>query len=85
MALKVDPQIRAALEDIGLPYEIRDGTRHKKVYLCGQLAAVLSRKPAQGRSSVKWTITNIRRIADAIRNERAATANTSSHKVLADG
>jgi hypothetical protein len=85
MALKVDPQIRTVLEAIGLPYEIRDGTRHKKVYVCGQLAAVLSRRPAQGRSSVKWTINNIRRTADAIRNDRAAPVNASPHKVLADG
>lgn len=47
----IEKEVRAALAATGLPYEITNGSRHRKVYLAGKFIAALCHNPGRGRDS----------------------------------
>lgn len=72
--MKDNPAIRKALVETGLPFTIENGTRHRKVRVCGRLAAVI---PMRGtgseadRRATMNTIAQIRRLARTMKEQTA--------------
>lgn len=60
MRTAVNREIEAALIATGLPYEIKHGGKHLKVYLAGAFILSLCRKPGPRRDS-KQAIAAIKR------------------------
>lgn len=56
----IEKEVRAALAATGLPYEIKTGSRHRKVYLAGRFIVALCMTPGRGRDS-KQAIAAIKR------------------------
>lgn len=68
---KLEREIQDMLDPTGLPYEIKEGGRHRKVILCGRMVTIM---PMHGRNDVpgrawKNSLAQIRR---AIAQQRAA-------------
>lgn len=58
----IDKRITEALKEIGLPWHVERGKKHQKIFVCGRMVAVVSRKPKTGRvDTVTWTINQIRK------------------------
>lgn len=71
--MKIPEQIRDALDATGLPYEVKPGKRHYKVYLSGRMCTVFSlsgRKHSPGLSSCAAAVAAIRRCAREILNQK---------------
>lgn len=56
---KIEVEVRAALEATGLPWEIKDGGKHQKVYLAGKFIVSLCRCPGERRDA-KHALAKIR-------------------------
>lgn len=70
MAKKGFSAIEDALNQTGLPWEIRPGQRHKKVFLAGRMITVFShnnRNADKGPDGVNHTLTIIKRAARSLR------------------
>jgi hypothetical protein len=39
--MKLHPKVRSALDETGLPWELRHGSKHKLIYVDGQMLAIL--------------------------------------------
>ena len=68
--MKIDPRVKAALEEAGVPYELELGGRHRKVRLAGRLAGILPRSGVSSGSqrAALNTIAQIRRVAREVRS-----------------
>lgn len=47
----VNRAIEAALRKTGLPYEIKNGSKHKKVFLAGKFILAICHSPGRGRDA----------------------------------
>lgn len=66
--MSIDPAIKKALDETGLPYEIERGSKHRKIRLAGRLVGILSHSSyGTGQSrAIKNTVAQIRRIASEV-------------------
>jgi len=63
--MKLPDELREALDNTGLPWAVKLGTKHNKVTLCGRLVAVFPRGRRQeaDRRVVLNTISQVRNAA----------------------
>ena len=61
----IPPEVTAALEALTVPYEVRKGGKHVKLYVSGHLVGVLPFGPVKDRDvrTLKNTLAQIRRAA----------------------
>lgn len=66
--MKPQPEVLAALEQTGLPWELVNGSRHTHIRVAGRLAGILPRGSGSvDQRAVKNCITQIRRKASEVR------------------
>lgn len=67
--MKMPEELREALDQTGLPWELERGKKHNKVKLAGRLVAVYPHGKAQDayRRALLNTITQVRRTARELR------------------
>lgn len=54
-------QLEAELESCGLPYEIRNGGKHRKLFIAGRMVNVLPHSPHDKGSVTKNLVAHVRR------------------------
>lgn len=66
--MKLPGELREALDQTGLPWEVESGKKHNKVKLAGRLVAVYShgKKQESDRRALLNTITQVRRTAQEL-------------------
>jgi hypothetical protein len=69
-------ELVALMKSTGLPYEIREGKKHFKLYVGGKCAAVVSRgdRPGQGMRGMKNIVAAVKRAARQCMNEKGQPA-----------
>jgi hypothetical protein len=69
--VKLPNELREALDNTGLPWELELGGKHYKVKLAGRLVGVLPRGKFNGshKRTLLNTVSQIRRAAQEIRNQ----------------
>ena len=64
--MKMEAQIRMALDATGLPWEISQGRGHQKIRLAGHLVGVVNVVPSESGRPTKNIVAQIRRKAKEI-------------------
>lgn len=66
--MKLPGELREALDQTGLPWEVESGKKHNKVKLAGRLVAVYphGKKQESDRRALLNTITQVRRTAQEL-------------------
>lgn len=73
--LKLDKNIRGALDATGLPWAVETGSKHYKIRLAGRLVGVFSMgKNTQPSHAIHNTVSNIRRLERELRHDRTGEA-----------
>lgn len=67
--MKVPPELAAALDATGLPWEVEIGKKHRKIRLAGRLVTVIPHGPKQeaNKRVVFNTIKNVRHMEKTIK------------------
>ena len=63
--MKLDPKVKQALNDTGIPWEVEAGSKHYKVRLGGRLAGVYphGKKTEASQHANSNLVSNIKRLA----------------------
>lgn len=69
---RLNPKLQEALDATGLPWEIEEGTKHRKVRICGRLVLIMSRAGAGEDASQRIIRNNLANIRRAVREIKEA-------------
>ena len=69
--MKVPPQLEAALNESGFPWEVQVGKKHRKIRMAGRLVTILPHGPKQEANMrvVLNTIRDVRQMAAKLRGQ----------------
>lgn len=70
--MKVPPELEAALNESGFPWEVQVGKKHRKIRMAGRLVTVIPHGPKQeaNKRVVLNTIRNVRHMAAELRKNK---------------
>lgn len=70
--MKVPPELEAALNESGFPWEVEIGSKHRKIRMAGRLVTIIphGKKQEANRRVVLNTVGHVRRMAETLRGEQ---------------